>query len=329
MAGLASGAAGASVFRPSRASAQATPSPTVIRLCLPPSDGVTSVVYAKNAGLFDRAGLDVRIEIQSSGAAAAAAVASGVYDIGESSISSILQAHEKGLPFTVVAPAGIYDMKAANEGALLLADSPLRLDRDADNQILGVTSLSSVGHDAYCAWVDAHGGDARTLKFLEIPFSLSEAALEQHRVVATESAEPTLDRALQTGKFRLIPTFSAIAPTFLVSLWFTTKDFSNKNPEAVRTFARVVAAAAAYTNTHHAETAPMMSALTKIPVADILRIKRAVCGSTLSPALIQPAITAAAKYGTLTKSFPAQELIDSNLERIGTLTNTEPGANVE
>src|SRR5271166_1219128 len=84
---------------------------TPLRIGIAPSDGVTSVVYAAKTGLFEKAGLDVHIETQANGAAVAAAVLSGFFDIGNTSITSILLAHDKGLPFTLVAPAGVYDGK--------------------------------------------------------------------------------------------------------------------------------------------------------------------------------------------------------------------------
>lgn len=313
LAQLTAGAAAAGLPRAANADANAGATLVPIRIGLPASDGVTPVVYAKNAGLFERAGLDVDIEVQSSGAAGAAAVAGGVYDIGESSISSILLAHERNVPFTIVAPAGLYDSRTPTAGALVLKTPPRELGKDADNQVIGVTSLSGVGHDAFCAWISAHGGDANSIRFVEVSYALSAAALEQHRVISTDIAEPMLTTAMNTGNFRFIPTFSAIASKFIASVWFTTRDFSDKHPDAIRTFSRVVAAAANYANTHHAETAPMIAEISKIPVADVLRLPRAVWGTTLSPSLIQPAITVAARYGSLKESFAAQELIDHNV----------------
>lgn len=290
-----------------------TASGSALRIAIAPSDGVTSVVFAKKAGLFEKAGLDVTIDTQSNGAAVAAAVASGSYDIGNSSITSVFLAHERGLPFTIVAPAGVYDGKVPFTGALALKDSPIRLGKDAENAVVGLVSLSGTGHDAVCAWVEQHGGDPGLVKFVEVPFSVSGNALEQHRVVAAETATPAMTAALDTGNFRLIPVYGAIAPTFLISAWFGSKEFTAKHPDAVRKFARVVAAAGTYANAHHAETAPIMAEFTGIPVEVMLHMPRALQGVTLSPGLIQPVIAAAAKYGLLKKSFPAQELIDANL----------------
>jgi NitT/TauT family transport system substrate-binding protein len=284
-----------------------------LHLGIAPSDGVTSVVYAKQAGLFEKAGLDVTYQTQHNGAAVAAAVLSGFFDIGNTSITSLLLAHEHGLPFTLVAPAGIYDAKDPFTGALVLKDSSLQLGRDAEGQVIAVASLDSTGHDCFAAWVDHHGGDWRQVKFIEVPLSAAAAAVAEHRVAAAESATPAMETAMETGKFRLIPVYSGFATRFLISAWFTSRDFSSKHPDIVKTFARVVAAAGAYANTHHAETAPAMAQLTGIPLATFSHMMRAEEGTVLVPSLIQPVIDAAHTYGTLGRAFPAREIIDPNV----------------
>lgn len=286
---------------------------TPVRVAIAPSDGITSVLYAKKAGLFEKAGLDVQLDVQRNGAAVAAAILSGTYDLGNSSVTSIFLAHEKGLPFSLVAPAGIYDSKDPYSGALMLKTSPLRLDKDANNQTIGSASLAGIGHDSFCAWIDQHGGDPSSVHFVEISFTLAGPALQQHRIIAAEVAAPQLTTDLDTGDFRLVPIYDAIAPQFLVSVWFTSRTYSAQEPDVIRTFARVVSDAATYANTHHHDTETLVADVTGVPLTQVQRMPRSVQGTALNAALIQPAIDAAAKYGTLKASFPARELFDSAL----------------
>jgi NitT/TauT family transport system substrate-binding protein len=197
--GFLAGAAAASALGPAR-HAVAAQTLTPLRIGIAPSDGVTSVVYAKKAGLFERAGLDVHIETQSNGAAVAAAILSGFFDIGNTSLTSVLLAHEKGLPFTLVAPAGIYDGKVPFTGALVLKDSSLQLGKDANDQVVAVASLSGTGHDCFSAWVDQHGGDWRSVRFVEIPLSAAAAAVVERRVASAEIASPAMAGAMESGK---------------------------------------------------------------------------------------------------------------------------------
>src|SRR5665213_3670534 len=82
---------------------------TNLRIATPPVDLGAQVEYAQELGLFKAAGLNVEITAVSNGSAIAAAVGAGSYDIGQGNIVSLAAAHQKGIPFVIVAPAGFYD----------------------------------------------------------------------------------------------------------------------------------------------------------------------------------------------------------------------------
>ncbi len=309
LAGVTAGTA-ASVLGMPKAGAQIPSALFSLRLGATSSDDSVSVVYAQRSGLFAKAGFDVQVDRQNSGAAVAAAVASGTYDFGKSSLPSLIEAHERGVPFVLVAPAALYDPRAPYAAVLIGRDSPIRTGKDANGLTFSVAALSDLGHVALQAWVDRNGGDSKSVHFVEIPFSAVAPAVDQGRVAGGEVSEPTMAAALATGKFRIINTGLAIAPSFYITAWFTTRDYSAKHPGIVRAFARVVGASATYTNAHHAETAPMMADYTSVPLSIIMQMTRAVEGIHLGEAQIQPLIDASVKYGTIKRSFPAQELID-------------------
>jgi NitT/TauT family transport system substrate-binding protein len=284
-----------------------------LHLSATPDDDVGPVLYAQRAGLFARAGLTIVLDKSASGAAAAAAVLAGSYDIAKSSLVNLMAAHEKGVPFTLVAPAGMYDDAAPFAQLLVLRDSPIRSAKDLNGKLLSVPALHDIGQVSDSAWVEAHGGDARTLHFVEFPMSASSAALEQRRIDATTIVGPAMDAAMATGKFRSLgASFGAIAPHFLFSGWFTTKDWADKHADIVKRFARVWAEAAAYANGHHDEMEPPLAQFTLIPIDVLHKMTHGVYGTVLNPAEIQPVIDVAAKYQMLQKPFPAAELIDPN-----------------
>ncbi len=69
--------------------------------------------------------------------------------------------------------------------------------------------------------------------------------------------------------------------------------------------------AAIWANAHHDKSAEILLKYLKLD-PDVARNMRRVTydtSGTLNAGLMQPVIDAAAKYGTLTKSFPARELI--------------------
>src|ERR1700722_15700434 len=87
----------------------ATGQEQTLRLATAPLDVSAEPYYAMAMGFFKRAGLsNVTLQTIPTGAAMTAAVAGGAIDIAISNIVSIAQAHQRNIPFTLVAPAGLY-----------------------------------------------------------------------------------------------------------------------------------------------------------------------------------------------------------------------------
>src|SRR5580692_12425675 len=77
-------------------------------------DLVRPLLYAVDAGLFKKAGLDVEIVKLANGAAVAAAVAGGSIQLGKGSALTPVQAYAKGIPFIVTANLANYSSDSPN-----------------------------------------------------------------------------------------------------------------------------------------------------------------------------------------------------------------------
>jgi NitT/TauT family transport system substrate-binding protein len=291
--------------------AQSSTAPTVIRVAATSSDDVTSLLYAQHSGLFAKAGLDVQIEHLANGSEIAAAVIGGTFDIGKAGITVIFDAHARGLPFTIVAPAAMYDSKSPL-GGMLIEKTPQPLTgKDFNGKLVGVQGLLDIGQLALDVWVTQHGGDYKSIRYVEIPISTGATAIDQHRVFATESVNPPLAAALATGRMRLLPVCDAIAPSFLFTDWFSTTTWAKAHRDAVRRFQQALAQSAVYTNAHHTETADLLAQFTSMPLSVIQGMPRVVNGTDVRASEIQPVIDAAAKFNTIKQSFRAEEIIFS------------------
>ena len=296
---------------PLRAAAADAPAvPTTIRVATTPDDASMAVVYAQRTGRFRQAGLDVQISVQTSGAAIAAGIVGGAYDVGKSSLTSILSAHLRNVPFVFIAPGGLSDRRTAYGHLIVANDSGIASAKDLNGKILSVAALGSLDPVTISAWIDANGGDASTVKFIDLPQTEAGVAVETHRIAAALIVHPQVDLALADGKVHVLgDPYSALAPEYLISGWFTTTDWVKAHPDAAQTFARIVEATAAYANRHHADTAPVLAEFSGIAIETIRTMTLAVLGTTLTPALLQPVIDASVKYGQLARSFPAAEII--------------------
>ena len=292
--------------------ARAAGPPDTIRVATAGDDNAAPLLYADKAGLFKKAGLDVQIMKMKSGAAISAAVAGGSLDIGKSSLTGLIAAHLHGIDFTLVAPSGMY-VKEHPIGALVVAaDSTIQQPKDFVGKTISAAALNDINVVATQAWLEQHGIDATSVKFVELPESAVEAALAQKRVDGSTVLNPVLAQLTNGGKNRLVATvFDGIAPRFMISGWFASGDYVAKHRDIVERFERVMQQAEAYANTHHAETLDLVVAFTGIDASLVAGMTRPTYPNALDPRDIQPLIDAEVKYKVIDKTFPAAEMISS------------------
>jgi NitT/TauT family transport system substrate-binding protein len=273
-------------------------------------DDVTPVLYGQQAGLFRRAGLDVQLQVLSSGSAGAAAVAGGALDIAKTSLMALILAHVKGIPLKVIAPAAVYTSTQLFAAIVVAKNSPIQNARGLVGKTVGVSSLGDVQSLATQGWLAQNGIESTAVKFVEIPNSAMAAAVEEGRVDAAVQVSPLLDSAVHAGRTRVLDAvYNGIAKHFLVTVWYASEATIARNPELVRKFAGVIRDANAYCMAHPAETLPIIAAFEKIDPATLQGTVRAAYPATLDPRDIQPVIDIAAKYKTIDKPFPAAELV--------------------
>ncbi len=304
--------AGLSAFAATALPATAQDALTPVRVAAVPNDDVSPLLYAKQAGLFKRVGLDVTIQPATSGAAIAAAVVGGSFEVGLASMMAQLTAHVRGVPLTIIAPSLVY--LTADPAALLVVanDSPIRSVRDLPGKVITCSAIRDVNWVSMRAFADANGVDSETIKFVEMPQSEVPAALDAKRVDGGILLNPNLQEALGTGRFRVVcKPFDGVAQRWLVAAWSSNTDYAQKNPTVIQRFSQVVFTATRYANDHHAETAPLLATFAGIDPTHVMAMKRVTCAEYLDVRDIQPAIEAAARYRVIDRRFAASDLISA------------------
>jgi NitT/TauT family transport system substrate-binding protein len=270
--------------------------------------GGSAIYFAQELGYFKKAGLDVDIQTVTNGAAAANAVLSGALDISEGNVLSIALAHEKGLPLTFIAPLANYSSNAPT--SLLMVDkaSAITSGADLNGKTLAVNGLSDITQIAAEGWIDAHGGDSRTVRYVEMTFSEMGPALERHTVDAAVVTEPFLIGAKKTARV-IGSCYDAIGDHFMVNGWFATNDFIAKNPDVLKRFARALREASDWANHNPKLTDPILTAHTGIPLPLIEQMTRIEYATVLDPRLAQPQLDLAFKYGILHSHMAARDIV--------------------
>jgi len=281
-----------------------------LKIAAPANDTATSALYAIKAGLFRRAGLNVEIVPMNSGAAVASAVAGNAIQIGNSSLVGIIEAHAKGVPFTLVATSGMIESDVLYSAMVVKKDSPYRVARDLNGKTAASPALRDLNSIAMANWIDRNGGDSTTVRFIELTASAIPAAIADGRIDTGIVGTPFLQAGVDDGSIRVFAkAFDAIARRFIHIGWFTTTDYATKHRDVIERFARAMHEAALYCNAHQSETAPLIIDFGKVDPKLAPKLVRVTFAEYLTAPMIQPLVDVAAKYKAIDKTFDAQELI--------------------
>lgn len=280
-----------------------------VRFCGVPTDDLSPVYWGIKEDLYRKAGLDLEFVPTASGTAATTAVIAGAYEIGKGSTIAAFIAHLKGVPIVFIGNGVLWETDNPWSLGIVAADSTIKTGADLNGQIVSAAALNDLSSLAINVWVDKNGGDSKSLKWVEIPNSAAGAAVATHRTAATQLNEPQLSEAVASGQVRVLaPFLGAIGGSYVLTAYFTRPEFAQKNPRIVDKFVRTTYEAAKFANTHPADTAPLVAARTKIPLAVIEKMTRAHTATSTDPAMHQPVIDVAAKYGQIGRAFPAKDM---------------------
>ena len=273
-----------------------------------PTDNTANAYYAQDRGYFGRAGLSVTIQDLGSGPAIAAAVAGGTLDVGVSNIATIAAARNRGIALRFIAPASIASHDTMTDPIVVPNSSAARSGGDLNGKTIAINGLRNLQQITAMAWIDHHGGDSRTVKFVEIPFTEMGAALEANRVDAALPSEPFVASTRSVAR-RLGNVMDSIAPRFMVLGWFATDGWIAAHQDAAARFAEGIREASSWANTHRVETARILVDRAKLDPAIASTMARSTYGTDLDTSLIEPVIAAAVRYGIIDKAPSASDLI--------------------
>ena len=303
----AAGLGAAALALPVRSTAQTLPAVKVASLSI---DLYAEGYYAQELGLFKKAGLNVDLQTFTNGGTATQAVTAGACDLGIANTVSVANATLRGLSLAIIAGGGLYSTNAAATALCVAAGSPLRTAKDLEGKTIALAALGDQAQAGIQAWLEKGGADSTKVKFVEVFFMEMGAALQQGRVDVAMIPEPALTIATNPGPARIFAKpFDAIAPLFLIGVWFAPTDWIRKNPDVAKRFAGAIYDAARWANAHHEESAAILAGVSKIDPTTVRKMTRAVYAETLTPQMLQPALDAAFKYKLMTKAIKADDLI--------------------
>ena len=302
-------ASAATAFALVSATARAQTAPG-IRIGTDPTDTYAEPYYAQDMGFFKTAALTAEVIDLQNGAAISAAVASGAVDVGVSTVVQLAQAIGRGIPFVVIAGGAMYSSKEPTTVLCVAKASAIKTAADLEGRTVAISALKTSSEIGVTAWVAKNGGDVAKVKLVEMPFAQMGPAIAHGTIDAGLISEPSLTIAKAVNDLRVLAhSFDGVSPTFLLSAWFTTQSYAQKNPENVKRFVSATYEAGKWANAHHAETATILAKYSKLELATLRTMARSRMSDGLVLNELQPQLDVALRYGVLPKYVNAADMI--------------------
>jgi len=213
---------------------------TVLKVSVVPSIDAASLWIADEKGYFKKHGIDVQLTTAGSGPAAVASVVSNSTQFGLAANVAILTARSHNVPLVVAAPAAGTGSSAgqSKDELLVKSSSPVKSFADLPGRTVAVVAVKNSPELFVRSLVDKAGADSAKVKFVELPFSQMQAALESGRVDAIAVSEPFLSLAMDKGDVRSLGSYihEALGADTGYTYWFTSEKFAKSDPKAVAAF---------------------------------------------------------------------------------------------
>jgi NitT/TauT family transport system substrate-binding protein len=290
--------------------ARAQAPPLSVRIAMTPNENYASGYFAQETGSFTRAGLSVDITTMGNGAAIAAGIVGGSIDIGTATPIAVATGYLHGVPLVIVAAGAL---SSASVRALMVCvskTSGIKTAKDLEGKTVAVNALKSGSELGLDAWLDKNGADISKVKVIETSFPDMGPALDRGTIAGAVISEPALTAALKANNIEMIGNpDQAIAPVWINSCWFSTRDFVQKNPEVIQRFTRAIYETQRWANTHQYDSAAILAKYSKMDVTVVRSMPRAPWADQLRLSDIQPALDTAAKYGMLARPVSAANIV--------------------
>jgi NitT/TauT family transport system substrate-binding protein len=235
--------------------------------CTATSDCASAMV-AVDEGIFRKHGLDAEMTLIGINSNIPAAILSNSIQIGGPTSTVFLQAVDGGLDLAAVAGASIMNPAAnGNIAAFVRNGVTIKEPKDFVGKKVGAPGLGAFLHVLFVKWLVEKGVDPKSVNFLEVTFPTMADIIKSGGVDVVLTAEPFITRMSNAGLGTVGAHYGAeLARTEPIIFYAASRDWAEKNPDAIAKFRAAIAEGAAIVNTDHDKAWASISKFTKQPI---------------------------------------------------------------
>jgi NitT/TauT family transport system substrate-binding protein len=207
--------------------------PVTVNAGFIPVTDVAALYLGDEVGIWKKHGIDLKVNMGATGAALVPSVMSGEYQFAFSALVPLLQARDKGLPVKIIA-AGSSSTGTKGADVTMIHASPksgIKSAKDLEGKTVSVNARNGLLELLGKVAVKADGGDPAKVKFVELGFAESLAALQTGKTDAMVGAEPFGTAAMAAGLPPISSPYLAMSSkSMLTSAYFTFENQLKQNP---------------------------------------------------------------------------------------------------
>jgi sulfonate transport system substrate-binding protein len=262
-------------------------------------------------GFFKKAGLNIELQRFNSNPAISLAVASGAADVGIIDPMTLANAYNRGVNWAYFADGPLYPTDAQTSVLAVGVDSPIRAYKELEGKAIGTASLNGLGELACKAWIDQNGGDVSKTTLVQFTYAVMVPALHRGDPAGVFIAEPFLSDL--RSQFRILAiVYDSIAKNFIIAGTFASRSWLTQNAAVAKQLATVFHETGVWANSHHDESAVILSKESGLPLEKVRASTRARF-DPISTTVLQPVLDAAFRYKEIEKPIRASDIMISSL----------------
>jgi NitT/TauT family transport system substrate-binding protein len=209
---------------------------------------LTNVWVAKQAGIFDRDGLDVELIEFRNGNEAIAAQRSGAVDIVLTIPGTAMAAVQRGFDLMLISGNETSQPSTPDTGSIVVRkDSGINSLADLKGKTIAISGTHTQKTVDIQAILKKAGVGPTDFQFMEMPYTSQVDALRSKQIEVAASLDPwtTLFRNSDFAKILAYDYYESL-PEQPIGGWYARKDFVSRNGEATKRFAKAMCDVADY-----------------------------------------------------------------------------------
>lgn len=269
----------------------------------------TNVWLAKQKGIFEKNGLDVKIVEFRSGGDAINAAQGGDVEIFMSIVGTAMVAIERGFDFRAIFQNEVGGTKGPDSGSIqVLANSDIKSISDLGGKKVAVPAIAAQNTIAAREVMKNAGVDLKTVQFVELPFPTHAAALRAKQVDAVITVDPFTTELIRSNVGRVLSwNYVESIPEQPLGVWFAKRSYVDQNPQVIERFNKSVKEATDIMNADIDEARKQVAAYTGLPSEVVMSMPLNGWNYTVRPAKWQQIIDMMYDHDILKKKHKPEE----------------------